>query len=174
MRERDYELTCFFPFVHSLQCGHTYCCTCLERWFITIKSQYIQEHPEYLDISRQSAEPSLPSIIHRMLERDEFEDDSTRQMFWVASLPHLWAFYQQRIGSSRGRGTPAYTSPRYTCPMCRVRVSRAPAVDYKLAGIVKLVVEALCDDTKGDEIRHPHHSDQELLQVDWCQFFPWD
>jgi Zinc finger, C3HC4 type (RING finger) len=91
------------------ECGHVFCQGCLTSWFGSTRTQHVTSNPSYVP---------LPSHLQRAL-RGPFLD---RNAFLQANL-----FLTQ------------HPPPNYTCPTCRMPVTRKPVEDFTLKKVVSWV-----------------------------------
>ncbi|KAJ3810389.1 hypothetical protein F5876DRAFT_41929 [Lentinula aff. lateritia] len=96
---------------YILECGHTYCQSCLQDWFSTMLAQHMAAHPNY-----NINQPQHP-----------YGADM------YAAYP---GFAQHHYMHLLGAVTP---QPRYTCPICRKQVRNPPVEDFNLKKIVRAV-----------------------------------
>ncbi|KAJ3892454.1 hypothetical protein GG344DRAFT_45458 [Lentinula edodes] len=96
---------------YILECGHTYCQSCLQDWFSTTLAQHMAAHPNY-----NINQPQHP-----------YGADM------YAAYP---GFAQHHYMHLLGAATP---QPHYTCPICRKQVRNPPVEDFNLKKIVRAV-----------------------------------
>ena len=88
------------------ECGHVFCVGCMLDWFDSTHVQFLSNHPEYTP---------LPPYYQGVLRRPfEYPQDFSRVSMYMAHHP----------------------SPQYTCPSCRVAVTRRPVEDFKVKALV--------------------------------------
>lgn len=92
--------------VRLTECGHVFCLGCVLDWFDNTHVRFLNSHPEYTP---------LPAYYQGVLRRP-FEYP---QEFFKVSM-HLTH----------------HPSPQYTCPSCRMTVTRRPVEDFKVKTLV--------------------------------------
>ncbi|KAJ3922259.1 hypothetical protein F5877DRAFT_34199 [Lentinula edodes] len=96
---------------YILECGHTYCQSCLQDWFSTTLAQHMAAHPNY--------------------NINQHQHPYGADMY--AAYP---GFAQHHYMHLLGAATP---QPHYTCPICRKQVRNPPVEDFNLKKIVRAV-----------------------------------
>lgn len=88
------------------ECGHVFCLGCILDWFDNTHVRFLNSHPEYTP---------LPPYFQGVLRRPfEFPQDFFRVSMHMAHHP----------------------GPQYTCPSCRMAVTRRPVEDFKVKALV--------------------------------------
>lgn len=103
-----------------VECGHTFCQSCLRDWFDTTYTKHIQQYPQFL------TGPQIP--IHLIALQHH----------------HPQAIAQIRqIQEAHRLTTP---KPEYTCPACRAPVKAKPVELFAFKEVVHKVAKAAGED----------------------------
>ena len=89
-----------------MECGHVFCLGCMLDWFDNTHVRFLGSHPDYTP---------LPPYLKGMLQRPfEHPQDFFRASMYMTHNP----------------------GPQYTCPSCRMTVTRRPVEDFKVKSLV--------------------------------------